>query len=59
MTIERYRGQSQITCDDCGESQPRTYEADEFDVMVADAKRDGWRMQKEDGEWCHYCPDCQ
>lgn len=55
--IERYSGMMQLVCE-CGVSQPRTYEADEFSVMVSDAKDDGWRITKEDDEWVHTCPDC-
>lgn len=58
MSIERYQGKSQLICDDCGDSQDRTYASDEFDVMVSDAKRDGWKIQKIDGEWAHFCPSC-
>ncbi|MDG4903160.1 hypothetical protein P9279_21870 [Mesorhizobium sp. WSM4962] len=55
--IERYSGQQQIVCE-CGASQPRTYQSDEFDVMVSDARHHGWSIQRLAGEWTHTCPDC-
>lgn len=56
--IERHAGLQQIVCD-CGVSQPRTYQADEFDVMVSDARAAGWSIQRIAGEWTHTCPDCR
>ncbi|MER8754133.1 hypothetical protein NKH69_00415 [Mesorhizobium sp. M0976] len=57
MTIEKHAGQQQIVCE-CGESQSRAYQADEFDVMVSDARREGFVMAKVAGEWQHTCQDC-
>jgi hypothetical protein len=57
MSIERHAGKRQIVCE-CGVSQPRCYARDEFDVMVADAKGDGWAIEKRAGEWVHHCPAC-
>jgi hypothetical protein len=56
--IERHAGQQQLVCD-CGFAQRRSYAGDEFDVMIADAKADGWAIQKVAGEWTHACPDCR
>lgn len=57
MAIEREAGLQHLVCD-CGSSQRRTYERDEFDVMIADAKGDGWIISRAGGEWQHTCPDC-
>ncbi|WP_136617016.1 MULTISPECIES: hypothetical protein [Mesorhizobium] len=57
MTIEKEAGQQQIVCE-CGTSQTRTYQADEFDVMVSDARREGFIFAKVAGEWQHTCQDC-
>ena len=58
MTIERHASRQQICCDTCPASQARTYGQDEFDVMRADAKEEGWAFEKDRGEWQHTCPDC-
>ncbi|RUU29708.1 hypothetical protein [Mesorhizobium sp. M6A.T.Ce.TU.016.01.1.1] len=55
--IEKLAGQQQIVCE-CGASQTRTYQADEFDVMVSDARREGFVITKVSGEWQHTCEDC-
>ena len=55
--IEQHSGQQQLVCD-CGFSQRLSYAGDEFDVMIADAKDDGWKIQKVSGEWTHTCPTC-
>lgn len=58
MSIEKHAGLQQLVCD-CGISQPRSYQSDEFDVMVADARAAGWSIQRVAGEWTHTCPDCR
>lgn len=55
--IEKEAGQMQIVCE-CGTAQTRTYLADEFDVMVSDARREGFVIAKVAGEWQHTCQDC-
>lgn len=55
--IEKHAGQQQIVCE-CGASQTRTYQADEFDVMVSDARREDFVITKVAGEWQHTCQDC-
>lgn len=56
--IEKHAGLQQLVCD-CGDAQRRTYAADEFDVMIADAKAEGWAIQKIAGDWSHTCPACR
>lgn len=64
MSIECNKGKMQIVCDDCGEGfraangRPGLYEQDEFDVMIEDAKDNGWLLSRESKEWAHTCPDC-
>jgi hypothetical protein len=55
--IERHSGKMQIVCD-CGFAQARIYEADEFDVMVSDARSEGFVITKSAGEWQHSCEAC-
>ena len=42
-------------CDSCDNEQE--IEGD-FQDVVAEIKRFGWRIRKEKDEWCHYCPVC-
>lgn len=55
--IERHSGKMQIVCE-CGFAQHRTYEPDEFDVMVSDARAEGFVIAKVAGEWQHTCEAC-
>lgn len=54
--IERQHDQVAITCDTCPMS---TELFDDFDHLVREAKSNGWRFEKVDGEWTHTCPDCK
>jgi hypothetical protein len=56
--IEKHAGRQHLVCD-CGFAQRRSYAADEFDVMIADAKAEGWAVHKVAGEWTHTCPACK
>lgn len=57
MTIERQYRLTNLVCD-CGVRQRGSYRPDQFEEMIADARRDGWRIRKVAGEWEHDCPDC-
>lgn len=46
MTIARHGARLQVCCDTCPASYPNTYEAEDFGVMVADAKAAGWVIRK-------------
>lgn len=54
--IEKHSGKQQLVCE-CGASH-RVYLAEDFQIMISDAKADGWKVQKVAGEWTHACPDC-
>lgn len=45
-----------ITCDVCGDDEG----LDEYDFFdaVNEAKSNGWKIFKEQGEWMHKCPSC-
>ncbi len=32
---------------------------DDFHEAVTELKSQSWRLRKVDGEWCHFCPECQ
>jgi hypothetical protein len=54
--IERHSGKMQLVCQ-CGASR-KVYAAEDFTIMITEAKADGWKVQKVAGEWEHSCPDC-
>lgn len=44
--ITRHGSRMQVCCDTCPASYPNTYEAEDFGVMIADAKAAGWVIRK-------------
>jgi rubredoxin len=55
--IDRQHGKTLIECDSCNEVFEGD-QGDEFAVVWAAAKRDGWRTRKIANEWLHGCPKC-
>lgn len=55
--IWRDRSEMNLVCDTC-EADGKTYDTDDFNRMIADAKEAGWRITIEKGEWTHKCPAC-
>lgn len=57
--IERQYGKIALSCDEeCGDHNLDFHDPDDFDVMIDEAKSDGWRIFKWGGEWKHICPFC-
>lgn len=46
MSIARHGSRRQVICDSCGDNYPNTYEQEDWEVMVADAKAAGWIIRK-------------
>jgi len=46
MTIASHEGQNQVCCDSCPASYPNTYAAEDWDVMISDAKTAGWVIRR-------------
>jgi len=46
MSIERHENRLQVCCDTCPASYPNTYAAEDFDVMISDARTAGWRISR-------------
>lgn len=46
MTIVRHDTRRQVCCDTCPASYPNTYEAEDFAVMITDARSAGWIIRK-------------
>lgn len=57
MSTIRKRGHVIFSCDECGEEYDSM--TGDFHDALGDAKSDGWEARQEDGEWHHYCGDCQ
>lgn len=58
--IERQGLRIEQSCDGCGTPGPSGVQAaDDFDVVIADAKQAGWLVTREHSQWRHYCPDCR
>lgn len=54
-----------MSCDDCDEPLRKSstgkeiwHDHDDFDILVADAKEEGWALTKNKGKWEHICFDC-
>lgn len=57
--IERHSGRVELRCDDCGDGAGRSFDKGDFDIMIQQAKDEGWRIFKEGSEWRHHCADCR
>jgi len=55
--IEREGNDIQLTCDYKGGCKAATdvYNKQDFNVMIKDAKADGWKIYPVNGEWRHFC----
>ncbi len=49
-------GELVVECNECG---TELYGGSEdFRDFIQSLKDDGWKIRSEDGDWCHYCPEC-
>jgi hypothetical protein len=47
-----------IECDECKQSE--FYDDDRFRDFIDHAKKDGWKITKDNvGDWMHICPTCR
>jgi hypothetical protein len=58
MSLIRHEGQIELICDAGDEAWPETHAAEDFEILLADAKAAGWRASRIEGEWRHRCPSC-
>jgi threonine aldolase len=58
--IDRQFNTLEMICEICGEpfAGGRVYERDELAQLVADAKAEGWKFEKDGADWIHTCPEC-
>ncbi len=57
--INRTYGKIELTCDACELDSIAPVDAEDFDILVDNARNANWKLCKEKGQWKHYCPDCQ
>lgn len=56
MSVIHDDGRCEIHCDGgCGAVRP-AFDRDDWDDMIADAKRAGWKIVSKNGAWQHRCP---
>lgn len=57
MTVHREDHLVSFECDGCDELTGG--EIEDFQRAWNEAKSEGWRTEKVDGQWLHLCPTCQ
>lgn len=59
--FEKQKGAMTLFCDECDSELDEKFSRGEFQEMIEEAKRTGWRIapdaDKDDG-WSHICEDC-
>lgn len=58
MTLVREGEQIELICDAGNEAFANLQLAEDFEILLADARAAGWRASRIDGEWRHRCPSC-
>lgn len=59
--IERHSTLIELLCDGCGCSMGdgKTYDPDDFKIMMADARDNGWCSFRDgEGYWVNLCEEC-
>lgn len=56
MTLQKDGRWLSFECDHCTET---TDEHDGLDELLLAAKRAGWEVRPDGGEWAHTCPTCR
>lgn len=46
MSVARVKSRMQVCCDTCPARYPNTYAAEDFNVMISDARTAGWQIRK-------------
>ena len=55
MIEKIYKNNYMVICDNCGDG----YECDSWADAMEFMLEEGWKKKLVDGEWKHYCPECQ
>jgi NADH pyrophosphatase NudC (nudix superfamily) len=55
MIEKIYNNKRMVICDNCGTGQ----ECDSWDDVMKFMREEGWKKRLVDGEWKHFCPECQ
>ena len=56
--IKRSNGELGVECNECG-AELWGGCTDDFQEFIEELKRDGWKIQRNEGEWEHICSDCR
>lgn len=59
MSVENDHRDIYLSCDAkrCNETT-EPYDRDEFNMMIYEAKRAGWKIENRRGQYFHTCPAC-
>ena len=55
MIEKIYKNKYMVICDNCGTGQ----ECDSWAEVIDFMNYEGWKKKLVDGEFKHYCPECQ
>ena len=55
MIEKIYKNKYMVTCDNCDDGCECDSRAEVIDFM----NEEGWKKKLVDGEWKHFCPECQ
>ena len=55
MIEKIYKNKYMVICDNCGDG----YECDSWADAMEFMLEEGWKKKLVDGEWKHYCSECQ
>jgi len=59
MSIERDGLSITVECDGAGCTDYLLVDSEFFGDVLQKIKDNGWKSKKQDGEWYHFCPECQ
>jgi len=55
MIEKIHKSEYMVVCDNCGEGR----ELESWEHVLEFMREEGWKKRLIDGEWKHYCPECQ
>lgn len=54
MIEKIYKSKYMVVCDNCGDGK----ECENWTEVLEFMREEGWKKRLVDGEWKHYCPEC-
>lgn len=58
MTLIREDGKAELVCDACDRETAGPVHAEDYEILLTDAKAEGWRTSRIEDDWRHRCPSC-